>query len=350
LICLKKEHRLLFNEIAVFMDFFSKYYRTFKALLILLVLYPSVISGQVITARAVLDSSRALMGDPLELHIVIEKPAGVSVILPEPAAIFPDGLEMTGEPFTNTTIEGDHEVTDHIYAFAAFDTGFFEIPSLPVIFSSTDMKDTLQTVPLALEIRSLVLDADIRDIKENYPAPLTFAELLPYLLPLIILLALTTGAWWYIRRKYGNMPVVKEAPSLDPPEVIAISALNALKKEEPWLNNSVKQYHIRLTEILRIYVEQKFRIMALEQTSEEIINSLRSSGCDTGAVNILARILLIADLVKFAKAIPDIDENASQIDLALDFIEKSKISFQAITEKNAMDTGTEALKAVENNE
>jgi hypothetical protein len=80
------------------------------------------------------------MGDHLELHLIIEKPVDITVILPDPPGIFPDGIEMTELPRTDTTIRGDHQLIDQKFTFAAFDTGFFQIPSIPVIFKTVTLK------------------------------------------------------------------------------------------------------------------------------------------------------------------------------------------------------------------
>lgn len=120
------------------------------------------------------------------------------------------------------------------------------------------------------------------------------------------------------------MPVQAENKFHEPPDVTAINALIALQKEEPWRYNRVKEYYIRLTEILRIYIERKFAIAALERTTDEIVSSMRQTPCEPSVIKQLESILNVADLAKFAKFIPDENENAAQVEKALDFIQRSK--------------------------
>ena len=157
------------------------------------------------------------------------------------------------------------------------------------------------------------------------------------------------GRLLYFKKKYRETTVIKEDSSPEPPEIIALNALYLLKKDEPWLHNRVKYYYIRLTEIVRIYIGQKFHVMALEQTSDEIICSLKNTTCNPDAINILERILWIADLVKFAKVVPDRNENVLKIDQAIDFVNKSGFS-GLFNEETPEETGPDDIKVIENDE
>ena len=101
--------------------------------------------------------------------------------------------------------------------------------------------------------------------------------------------------------------------------------LEKLRDEKPWLNNKIKFHYIRISDILRVYIENRFKTPALEQTTEEILGSLKSPVCETTELNRLSAILKLADLVKFAKVIPDTEENALQIDKAGEFVRNTSV-------------------------
>lgn len=298
-------------------------YRFFIAALLLIFGSCASISGQVISARAYIDNDSALVGDPLQMHLTIDKPAGVIIDIPAASDIFPPSVEITGIPVADTVTEGGRHIIDYSYPIAVFDTGYIEIPAIKIAFLN-DEWDTISTLPVLLEIASLSLNADIKDIKEIDRAPVSIARLLPYIAGLALLAALIILTLRYYRRKLHKMPVRPENYISQPPSVTALNALLALQKEELWKKNRVKHYYIRLTEILRIYIEQEFNIAAPERTTDEIIISLRQSACDETALRKLDRILRVADLVKFAKLIPDDTENAGQINQAMDFVMKSR--------------------------
>lgn len=291
--------------------------------MMLVTLFPEL-KGQVITAKAFMETDSALLGDPMVMHLTIEKPEGMVTTLPDYAGMFPESIELTSNPDTDTIYHEDRQIIDYNFHIAAFDTGIIEIQPVKVAFMSSGTWDTIKTLPVLLNIGTIPLDDDIHDIKGNYAASVTLAELAPFIAAIAGFAALIAAAMWYFKRRLVKMPVHAENQLHEPPDITAINALIALQKEEPWRYNRVKEYYIRLTEILRIYIERKFTIAALERTTDEIISSLRQTPCEPYVINQLEKILNVADLAKFAKFIPEEDENATQVEKALDFINRSK--------------------------
>jgi len=194
------------------------------------------------------------------------------------------------------------------------------IPPQGFVIHLNESTDTLNTLPVYFEIASVPLDSTIRDIKANYKAPVSFLELYPYLLAAGVGGLLVWLFVYYLqKRKKKGLQEIDKAPP-EPPDIIALRELEKLKTEKAWLQRSIKPYYIKLTEILRIYLERRFNMMALEQTTNEILYSLKKSECPSADQNLLSGILNLADLVKFAKVIPDQAENAAQVDLAIDFV------------------------------
>src|SRR5690606_27122692 len=87
---------------------------------------------------------------------------------------------------------------------------------------------------------------------------------------------LVAGLIWYIIRKRKNKPV-KLAPAkpVIPLHTIVLDQLNALRAQKLWEQGRVKEYHSELTDIVREYLEKRYHINALEQTSEEIFSGLK---------------------------------------------------------------------------
>ena len=88
-----------------------------------------------------------------------------------------------------------------------------------------------------------------------------------------------------------------------------------------WQAGRVKEYHTQLTEILRTYIEDRFKRNALESTSSEIIDDLTGHPEITKEVlEKLRQLLVLADLVKFAKAMPLPAEHESCLDNGVEFV------------------------------
>ena len=158
--------------------------------------------------------------------------------------------------------------------------------------------------------------------------PFIFAEIRDYAIyGLIALIILSLVAWyivWYIRNKWqGRVRDVKPAPKL-PPHVIAIKALDELRNRKLWQNGKHKLYYSTLTEILRVYIEGRWAVGALEMTSDEIISALRDIDIKYDSRSNLVAILRTADMVKFAKALPDAEENEQLFTYAYYFVENTK--------------------------
>jgi hypothetical protein len=91
-----------------------------------------------------------------------------------------------------------------------------------------------------------------------------------------------------------------------------------------WQAGHVKTYHSELTEILRMYLERRFNIHALEQTSLEIISDVNSILQNDEAKQNLTKTLEIADSVKFAKHKSGALENEQSLKMAIQFIESTR--------------------------
>ncbi len=115
-----------------------------------------------------------------------------------------------------------------------------------------------------------------------------------------------------IKRKKKNLPVFSRPPKpKEPAHVVALRELDRIKEEKIWQKEKIKAYYSEITEVLRIYIEDRFEIPAMEQTTDEILTSFRNRKellSEKSLAN-LSQILSLADLVKFAKYIPLPDDH-----------------------------------------
>jgi hypothetical protein len=86
--------------------------------------------------------------------------------------------------------------------------------------------------------------------------------------------------------------------------------LNNLEKRELWQKGAIKEYYSELTDIARNYIEEAIDIPAMESTTSELIAGLRKASLkkkmkvSPETLENLERVLMQADLVKFAKSKP----------------------------------------------
>ncbi len=283
-----------------------------------------VIKGQDITVRAVMDTGKALIGDQMKLKLIVDQISGAYDVT------FPDVYKEIQKPveiisaLNVDSFAGEKGRTKYIQEIqiTVFDTGKFEIPELSFIIHDGGLTDTLKSSPVRFLIESVALDSTIRDIKAIYKMPLTITETVEYSMYLLLAFLFIVAAYYFIKRKKRSAIEKTIMPLNEPVHILAIRELQKLADEKPWINmKQVKYYYIRLSEILRTYIEYQFHIQAFEQTTDEILSILKKDSLlNPSEFKQLANILKLADLVKFAKAIPDTAENASQIDQAIEFV------------------------------
>ena len=103
-------------------------------------------------------------------------------------------------------------------------------------------------------------------------------------------------------------------PRRQTPEEIARAALERLLAEDLPRRGLVKEFYLRLTGIVRQYVEDTTGIRAPEQTTEEFLRDMRSRAAFPPERSVqLAEFLEAADLIKYAGQQP----GAGQIDQAI---------------------------------
>ena len=119
----------------------------------------------------------------------------------------------------------------------------------------------------------------------------------------------------------------KEIEIIQPAHMIALDRLNDLQQEELWQKGEIKEYQSKLTFAIREYLENRYDIQALESTTDEIARELRTHNFQSDDEVALKEILQVADLVKFAKATPEISVHERFLDKAIDFVNKTKQVF-----------------------
>lgn len=128
------------------------------------------------------------------------------------------------------------------------------------------------------------------------------------------------------KRKRRNVKkAIAEKIIIRPADEIAIEKLDALKNEGLWQKGEIKSFQSELSFIVREYLENRFKIKALESTTGEILDDLSHTGMIDSDVKRLSDLLQIADLVKFAKAKPADSIHAKFLDYAYEFILNTKM-------------------------
>ena len=315
----------------------------------LFILFISSSIGQDVKISSLFDSTRIFIGDQIKFTITVEKPSSLRLIIP----IFKDTLckniEIISGPKTDSISSQNGRVKIvHKYLITSFDSGRYQVP--PVFAEAKEeggLKRYFSDYAMLEVIRVKIAPADttlkIFDIIEPYKAPITVGEVLPW----VLLIILAAGIVWAIVRFLRNHKKSEKdidifIPS-DPAHVIAFQELERLKAEELWQKGEIKRYYTVLTEILRRYLENRFRVYSLELTTAETLETLVKTGFKkNGTYNELKSVLTGADLVKFAKYNPVATENESHFQTSWNFVlatKENELASEPIEEKISVKEG-----------
>lgn len=257
-----------------------------------------------------LDTAAASIGAPLTLTLRLRYPAEYSPLLPRMEEILPRELAVEAvSPAGGTRSLSTGEVEAvATYGVRAFDLGELTIPPIPIRFAAAG-KDTLlrSTAPLILEIVP-VRDPEDDELRDIVP-PLVIAGGIPvWLLALLATLAAVAAAWvlkvFYLDRRARVL-----APQPPPPPVDYVAEFRKIAGMGLVARRAHKRHYTLLSETLRRFFEDKAGVEALERTTAEIEGALaRIPGFPGEIERKVAAFLGDADLVKFARHVPEADE------------------------------------------
>lgn len=296
-----------------------------------LTLSSSALYAQRIKASASIDSTNILLGDQVKLFLEIDHPKNVKIIFPDVPDTIAGNVEVLKRLETDTVELDDDNFQKQIqsYLITSFDSGAYRIPQFWFKIDLDGRLDSIPTNGVSLNVHTLPIDTTRgpTDIKMPYDAPVTLKEVTPYILGIILLGAILFFIFYAIRRKRNNQPlfVFPQKPK-DPPHVVALRKLDRIKTEKIWQQGQIKQYYSEVTETLRKYIEDRYEIPALEQTSDETIESFRTNRqlLKDKTFDNLRQILKLADLVKFAKYHPTPDDDNMTLVNAYFFVNDTK--------------------------
>ncbi len=299
-----------------------------------------MLKSQTITIKAAFDTSSILIGDQVRLRLEFDLPKTAKLQLPVYKDTITGKIQVIKSFPADSVKKGEILHIRKDYLVTSFDSGIHVIPSISVPFVSGNIKDTLHSDILQLMVKSLPVDTtkDFRDIKHPLKAPLTFGELWPYFLTALGIIIIIFLVWYYISGRKKNRLFFPGKKS-EPPHIYALKALDNLRAEKLWQNGREKLYYTKLTEIIRLYIEQRYGIYALEMTSDEIIIALNNIIVEEkDSIELLRNMFSTADLVKFAKVKPLPDENEIGLLNAYQFVNNTKPVIIAETQINEPQT------------
>jgi len=260
-----------------------------------------------IRVKAEVDKAFLTIGDPVTYTVTVEHSPDIQVLSAIPA---PDSsiLEIK-------KVEDIHKkqkkklITGRKFILTTYRLGEFVLDPITIEYRKEGQPPkSIQTNKLYLTVKSVSDGAtpqeDIRDVKSVVPYKLRLAKLLGTLLVLLL------GFGGYALYRFLNKKetaVQPAAPALSAEEE-ALMRLSELFESDLLKRGLPKLYYLRLSEVLRMYFERRYKILAVESTTVEILRALREQPLKSELYQKIQYVLESSDLAKFAKWIPTAPE------------------------------------------
>jgi hypothetical protein len=321
-----------------------------KKFIITISLFISIISsclGQEINLTSAFDTTSIYIGDQIKFTITIDQPSDLRLSIPFFKDTLIKNIEIISGPVIDSTMKNGRTKIVEKYLITSFDSGFYQVrPVFAELKNENGLKrfysDYSQLRVLRVNTAPADTTAKIYDIINPYRAPVTIDEILPWVLLVILIVALVWLAIKYLPRLRKTKEEMETEPNPDPAHIIAFRELEKLKEEQLWQKGELKNYYTKLTEILRQYLENRFKVFSLELTTAETLDALVKTGFKRDAsYTQLKAILTGADLVKFAKYNPEPLENDSHFQNSWDFILSTKENDVIVTDSTEKDKARE---------
>ena len=319
-----------------------------KIRLLFCLLLTSVAFSQSI--QSTIDSTQIKIGSQFNLTIKANVSQKDKVVFPE--AQFFGPLEVL-ESYPVDSIKKDNKLElIKKYGLTQFDSGRYVIPSLQVIINNK----AIRTDSFAIVVNPVVVDTlkqQMYDIKSIIPVEKPTDYFWLYvLLGFLGIVGIGILVYYFIKKKQIQKNEADEILFASPIEK-ALSQLQSLEGKELWQKGETKAYYSELTDITRYYLEEAIAIPAMESTSNELFQTLKTTvkkrkiKLSQDVLEKFKKVMSNADLVKFAKSKPldfEIENDKKMVDSFLISLDKAIPR----TEEEKENLFTEELKRKRN--
>jgi hypothetical protein len=301
----------------------------------ILTLYNLSTFSQEVRVSAVLDSSKIRIGEQVKLDIYLSYNANqkdFKIEWPKIGDTLTGKVEVVSVARIDTTIPDKNNsgiIQQHQQlVISAYDSGYFAIPGFKFMLDN-DTNKFLYTETLMLEVHTVPTDTSaskLKDIKTVLNEPFNWKWYINYLywgVGAILFITMSVLIASYYNKRKKQKVDEPEKPKI-PAHITALASLEKIKEEQIWKEGKIKEYYSSITDTVRLYIEERYNVFALESTTDEIMTAFRSQVIDPDSKNKLQQVLQLSDLVKFAKMAPVESENIMTLQNAFDFVNGTK--------------------------
>ena len=261
------------------------------------------------------DTSLLRIGEQFNVTIKVSGTNLDSLKWPNNDEVFQD-FELLNSTLYDKLIDSD-TFGYKTYTLTSFDTGLFILPKISIINIE---KDTLLTNSVDVEFISFAVDSlPLYGIRPPKNIKFHISELLsyyPFFLVCLLVIFIIYIVKYLSKKDYKKVSNIEEKSPID---VRFLEQLNHLSNKKYIDNGEYLKYYVELSEIFRSFLEERFNVLALESSSYELKNILKSLSVNDDWIN---NFLRVSDLVKFAKGVPSKGQSKLFLNNHVEFVKK----------------------------
>jgi hypothetical protein len=275
-----------------------------------------------VTVHAHVDPDRPTIGQRFRYVMEVAAQPGVEVVVTQPAERIGD-FEIVDFGVDPPVQREGRTVVSRWWRLVGWSPGDHTIESPPVHYRlpGEEQRDAAPDT-LHVTVASVLGDAtestDIRDIAGPEAVP---RDLRPWYLAggaLAALILLVLGWRWLRRRRQHAAMAAPPRPAHE----VAAEALRALRARRLPEEGAFKEFYSTLSDIVRRYLEDRFRVRAPEMTTEEFLAATaRGAALERAHRALLGTFLGESDLVKFARFVPTLADSERALEAAERFVD-----------------------------
>ena len=257
------------------------------------------------TIEVFIDSTSIMIGEKIDYYIKIKSDTLVDIKFSEKPFFLP--FEILEEyPLDTMESKLDYLFTKK-YSLIHFDSGNYWLPNQKLFLNgSLKILDSI-----LIKVKNVSVDTlkqPLYDIKPIEEVKKNYFDLIKWTLIIILISVFLIGLIYFL---FFKNKIETNSLNSAPPFERAIKELKELESFVLKKDQDYKEYYSSLTGIVRRYLEEDAKVSALESTSDQLLlklEILKTQGVldlKTQTLNNLKNVLKTADLVKFAKSIPE---------------------------------------------
>lgn len=293
-------------------------------------------SAPPVSVEAHLSTTTPGFGQRVELRVTLRHPPHVRVFFPSKPDLRPLLADIRDPGRTESQTVGGVVVETAIVPALAVRTGSLKLPAIEVPWTETDASGgqgrsgTVTIPPLRLTVKSQFAGDTLAE-PAPLPAPRPLVEEnVPLEVGLLVALmmavsALSTAA---ALRFYRDRAARRAPKPPTPAHTVALARLDELERSDRLQTEDPGAVFAELSEIMRQYLGGRFRFLAIDMTTTELLAHLKGVSLRGVQLDEIASFAELSDLVKFAHVPASPDELRKEAQFVRKVVERTQQTVQ----------------------